>query len=109
MITDNNQLSQIQPANAIFTLSEQSGVENIASDSIDDISLSVAPDRSTISITSPVEITSANIFTVSGVNISTPTIPSGLSFNVDISTLNPGMYIIRISTEKGNRTFKFIR
>ena len=109
MITDNNQLSQIQPANAIFTLSEQSGVENIASDSVDDISLSVAPDRSTISITSPVEITSANIFTVSGVNISTPTIPSGLSFNVDISTLNPGMYIIRISTEKGNRTFKFIR
>lgn len=103
---DNKELS----ANRInFTISNQTGISDIMTDTPRGVSASPNPAYDYTVITAGSEITRIDIASLSGSYVSVPVEIDGSSARIDVTGLATGLYIARVATANGVESVKIIK
>jgi hypothetical protein len=113
-----NSFSFASPSNLSFIVSPSGGISNTCNltTAIDETGVHSLPFLSPNPTTSELRITnaefrieSAEVYDVVGARCLTPALSKGEGVRVDVSKLAPGIYFVKVKTEKGVSAAKFVK
>jgi hypothetical protein len=89
---------------------EENGITNIASIDVENIKIYPNPTTGELTVTNyKLRITNIEIFDISGKMQKTERKKQNTEWSLDVSDLTAGVYFIKIETEKGTITKKFVK
>ena len=93
----------------IVSISDNSGISDIISDGTSNANISPNPAAGHTVVTAASEIKTISIVSLGGAMIRVPLVIDGCSADIDVSSLIPGLYIVRIETDERTESIKLIK